>query len=390
MRTKYDESFKKQLVGLYFKGRNARRIYERYKISKRTFYEWINEYRIIFIEDGTLITAHEYKQLCSENEKIKNQLMLIQSVGCTPYATEEEKLEAIKKLSGKFPLKKICEWLQIDRGKYYRYISHVETQNELRDRELAPKVKKIFEEHNARYGAKRICAVLQREGHVISVKKVSKLMREQNLITQIGKKSDDRIHIPYDKRYPNLLTIKKRFALQRPDVAWLSDITEYHIKREKVYLCVIEDIATRYVLAFNVSLKPDTALLVGTFEEAYKKRGKPSGLIFHSDQGSIYTSTEFQEYLKANKIRQSFSRKGSPHDNAHMESFFASLKKEELYRKTYTSYDELHASITEYISYYNNNRLHSCLGYRTPKEAMEAFINDGKNNDKTSKNVTKT
>ena len=374
MNNKYSDSFKRKLVKMYFNGRNARRIYEAYNIPKRTFYYWVEEYRTIYRNNGTIITAHDYKMLQAENEKIQRQLEVYQKAGCSQYSDEHEKLKAIKRLQGKYPIKYICDILNIDRGKYYRYITHIETINEKRDKEFAPLVKEIFEEHKARYGAKRICAELQRRGHVISIRKVSQLMKEQNLIVNIGEKPNNRNPIPYDKRNPNLLALKKKYALQGPDVAWLSDITEYTLTNGlKIYLCVVEDIASRYVISYNISTKPDTKLLVSTFQAAFEKRNRPSGLIFHSDQGTIYKSTAFHAYLKSNGVMQSFSRVGSPHDNAHMESFFATLKKEELYRKEYNSYEEFCSSVAAYVDYYNNKRLHSCLGYKTPKAVLDSL-----------------
>lgn len=141
----------------------------------------------------------------------------------------------------------------------------------------------------------------------------------------------------------------------------------------KVLNCSIEDIFSRYVISYTILPTNDSALVANTFMDAYTKRNPPYGLIFHSDNGANFTATAIRALLKSYGIRQSFSRIATPQDNGHMESFFATLKKEELYRKTYHSPEDFFQSVKEYIEYYNNSRLHSRLGYKTPKEVLGEY-----------------
>lgn len=171
----------------------------------------------------------------------------------------------------------------------------------------------------------------------------------------------------------NLLHKQKKYALLSPDIAWLSDITEIKICNMKFYICSIEDICSRYVISFNISPINDSALVAKTFMDAYTKRNPPYGLILHSDKGANFTATAIRALLESYGIQQSFSRIAAPQDNGHMESFFATLKKEELYRKTYRSPEEFFQSVKDYINYYNNSRLHSRLNYRTPKEVLDEY-----------------
>lgn len=124
-----------------------------------------------------------------------------------------------------------------------------------------------------------------------------------------------------------------------------SDITEFYVCDCKFYICSIEDIYSRYVISFNISPNNDSALVANTFVAAYEKRNPPYGLIFHSDQGANFTASSIRAMLKAYGVQQSFSRIATPQDNAHMESLFATLKKEELYRKSYNSPEEFFQSV---------------------------------------------
>ena len=300
------------------------------------------------------------------------QLEIYRITGCSPQSPVIEKLEAVKKQSKNYPIKFLCQSLCVDKAKYYRYIKNIETKNARRRKELTKHIINIFNQNEGRYGAKRICATLKRMGHITSPRLVSQLMKENNLIVKIGEKPS-RQPQKYDNRHPNLLSWQKRYALSCPDVAWVSDVTEFKICGVKFYICTIQDVASRYILSYKISTHNNTQLAALTFEAANQIRPAPLSLLFHSDQGAIYTSLSFSSYLRAHGVTQSFSKKGTPHDNGHMESFFATLKKEEIYRRKYNTPEEFFESIEKYVQYYNNERLHSCLGYQTPKEALNYF-----------------
>ena len=135
---------------------------------------------------------------------------------------------------------------------------------------------------------------------------------------------------------------------------------------KKPHVCVILDLFSRKVVAHRVSPKNSTYLVTSTFRQAYQNRNEPQQLMFHSDQGPQYTSNTFRKLLRMNKVVQSFSKSGRPHDNAVAESFFASMKREEVYRTQYCSEHQFMRSIDTYIEFYNTKRPHSTLNYKTP------------------------
>ncbi len=370
--TRYTEEFRLKMVRKYLRGTSAKELCAKYKIPSSTLQYWITKHRMICKYAGELISVNDYKELKAQNEKMLKQLEIYRITGCSPQSSEIEKLEAVKKQSKNYTVKFLCQSLCLDRAKYYRYIKNIETKNARRRKELTKHIIDIFNKNEGRYGSKRICATLKRMGYTTSPRLVSRLMKENNLIVKIGEKPS-RPPQKYDNRHPNLLSWQKRYALSCPDVAWVSDVTEFKICGVKFYICTIQDIASRYILSYKISTRNNTQLAALTFEAANQIRPAPLSLLFHSDQGGIYTSLSFSSYLRAHGVTQSFSKKGTPHDNGHMESFFATLKKEEIYRRKYNTPEEFFESIEKYVQYYNNERLHSCLGYQTPKEALNYF-----------------
>ena len=142
-----------------------------------------------------------------------------------------------------------------------------------------------------------------------------------------------------------------------------------------IYTCVILDLFSRKVVAYKISKKNSTQLITSTFKMAWEQRSPKAGLIFHSDRGSQYTSHRFQQLLRECSVIQSFSSSGKPHDNAVAESFFATFKKEELYRKDYTSETDFKRGVDSYIQFYNCQRPHRTLRNQTPCQAEEKALN---------------
>ena len=171
--------------------------------------------------------------------------------------------------------------------------------------------------------------------------------------------------------YPNKL--KRKFFTDAPNKVWVSDITYAKVGMDFLYLCVIIDLFSRKVVGYSISEYINTALITEAFQSAFTSRNHPTNLIFHSDQGTQYTSFEFRMLLKHSGVKQSFSAPGCPYDNAVVESFFASIKKEDFRRNFYISEEDFRIAVDKYIDYYNDYRSHQRLGYLTPNEAEAAF-----------------
>ena len=225
----------------------------------------------------------------------------------------------------------------------------------------------IHADYRKRLGAYKICHILERDyGVKISVGRVYRLMKDMCL----PKMSTAKPFIPSrsdDSECTNYL--HQEFKQSAPNLVWVSDITYLRVGSKWYYLCVIIDLFSRKVIAWNISDKPDTELVISTFKNAYTSRREPFGLMFHSDRGTQYTAFAFRQLLDSLNVVQSFSKKGYPFDNAVCESFFKYLKKEETNRKKYFTLNELKLSVFEYIEgFYNTKRPHGSLGFMTPDE----------------------
>ncbi len=173
----------------------------------------------------------------------------------------------------------------------------------------------------------------------------------------------------YQKR--NLLN--QEFKAKRKNEIWVSDITYFKIKDYAVYLCVIIDLFSRRVVGYRVSRKSSTHLVTATFKSAFEDRGHPNELTFHSDRGGQYISDTFMSLLRSCGVKQSFSNSGHPYDNAVAETFFATFKKEEAYRREYSSEADFRKSVDEYICFYNEVRPHQTLAYKSPARFEELY-----------------
>jgi len=169
--------------------------------------------------------------------------------------------------------------------------------------------------------------------------------------------------------------LQRDFTQDAPNKIWVSDITYARVNDEFYAVCVVLDLFSRKVLSYGISPEIKTDLVKETFLKAFESRNRPEGLIFHSDQGTQYTAYGFRKMLRDLGVRQSLSNPGTPHDNAVMEAFFSTLKREELSHNWYNSAEELDQTIREYIEFYNLKRPHRKLNLQTPDQFERNYWN---------------
>jgi len=233
--------------------------------------------------------------------------------------------------------------------------------------EVRSAIQTIALEHRRRYGYRRITAELHRRGMQVNHKRVARIMREDNLLGAQPKlfvvttNSNHKLEI-----YLNLASRMKLTGIHQ---LWVADITYIRLKAEFVYLAVILDRFSRKVVGWALDRILGNRLVVGALEQAIEKRQPPPGLVHHSDRGLQYASAEYAAILEKHRMVPSMSRPANPYDNASCESFMKTLKREEIYANKYDDLEHLRANIEEFIEqYYNRQRLHSALGYRSPEE----------------------
>ena len=222
------------------------------------------------------------------------------------------------------------------------------------------------------YGYRRITAHLRRGGTVINHKKVYRIMRANGICCSIRRAYKHTTNSNHDlAKYPNLV---KNLEPVRLNQVWHADITYIRFASSFAYLAAIIDGLSRKAIGYAIGKTLSPALTISALKDAVAKRNTTGGLIHHSDQGFQYCSYQYVKILKDNGIEISMSEKANPYDNAKMESFFRTLKVEEVYMSDYETYEDVLASIPYFIEeMYNRKRLHSSLGYMPPEEFEDKF-----------------
>jgi putative transposase len=232
--------------------------------------------------------------------------------------------------------------------------------------ELRSRIESIVLE-NCAYGYRRVTMELRRQGIVANHKRVLRVMREESLLCRLRKRLPPYQTNPHkDEVYENLV---RGFTPTGTNQAWVADITYIRLPDQFCYLAAVLDLYSRRCIGWKLSLEIDARLAIAALDMALERRNPPTGLIHHSDRGVQYTCGAYGERLDEVGARRSMSAKGTPYDNAKAESFFKTLKQEEVYVSDYRDYHDALRSIEHFLEVvYNYRRLHSTLGYRPPVE----------------------
>lgn len=282
----------------------------------------------------------------------------------------------IEEYQSSYPVSLMCEQLGVSRSGYYRHLapkSEGASAKEEADRTLLEKITVIFEAKKKRYGSPRIHAELQKQNVACSLGRVKRLMRAEGLYAVSGKK---RKHLQesQDATETRNLLLEYDIRPTRVNQVWHTDITMIPTDEGWLYLAGVMDGLSKRIVGYALANHMRTDLVIQALRSAVTRRGRHEGLILHSDRGSQYTSYAYQRELAAQKMLPSFTAKGACLDNACMESFWATLKKELIHpHERFATRDEARRAIFEYIHvFYNRERLHSSLGYTSP-ELFEAL-----------------
>lgn len=258
----------------------------------------------------------------------------------------------------------MCRAAQVSRAGLYRDWQEQEPESE--EMELRARIQQIVVAHRRCYGYRRVSQDLRDRGWIVNRKRVARIMTEDNLLAVRRRQYLVTTQSGHDLAvYRNLAS---RLKLSGINQLWVADITYIRLRQQFVYLAVVLDAYSRRVVGWALDDSLHAPLVLAALRKAILERNPAAGLVHHSDRGAQYASQEYLALLQEHGMEPSMSRAGNPYDNAWCESFIKTLKQEEIYTRQYRDRADLERHIAEFLEqYYNRQRLHSALGYRSPE-----------------------
>ena len=268
----------------------------------------------------------------------------------------------------KYPISEMCRFFNVSRSGYYDYVKRMDVP--AKDLPLAEKIKECQDKCGKTYGYRRVHIWLDRQGIHRDPKTILRVMQKYNLLSVIRRKK----YRNYSKaihRYPNLMN--RNFKAEKPNQKWVTDISYINTQQGTLYLSVIRDLYDNSIVAYKTGTEQNINLVLSTIRLAKRKEKVTAELQLHSDQGFQYTSHGYFKLTQSYNITPSMSRKGNPYDNAMAENFFSILKTECIYRTKLKTYADARILISEYIHFYNNERI-QLKTKLTPLEKRSQYV----------------
>ncbi|WNC67830.1 IS3 family transposase [Thalassotalea nanhaiensis] len=349
-------------------------------ISTRQLSRWRDEFRLKgddAFKASTATRNTEITQLKKELAKVKKERDFFKRCGGVLRQGVRLKFRCIKRHRDNYSIQMMCKALSVSRSGFYAWSTRPLSKTKQENIRFTKLISEIHQQSRGVYGAPRVKEVLMSEGHHCSKNRVAKLMAKSRL-KGCPKRLARGYAQPnqYSKIAPNRL--RRNFKVDAANQVWSSDITYIQTKQGFVYLAVVMDLYSRRIIGWSMDKNMGRHIAMNALTMAVAVRQPDEGLIIHSDQGAQYASLDYQELLNKNGILCSMSRRGNCYDNAVVESFFGSLKRERVRKYSYRSRQEAQLDIFDYIEcFYNRKRLHSYLGYKSPSnfEKMTKSLN---------------
>ena len=268
-----------------------------------------------------------------------------------------QKTQVVQELRQEYPLTLLLSIAQLPRATFYYHLKRMKRADKYEA--AKQEISKIYHENKGRYGYRRIAMELRKHGFHLNHKTVQRLMKELNLFCRVRMKKYRSYKGEVGKTAPNLLN--RDFHADKPNQKWVTDVTEFSLFGQKLYLSPILDLHSSDLVSYTISERPALSMVISMLDKAFEKIPDGTNLILHSDQGRQYQHKHYRQMLENKGIRQSMSRKGNCLDNAVMENFFGLLKSELLYLQEFQSVEHFKQELIEYLDYYNNRRIKAKL-----------------------------
>ncbi|WP_105169754.1 IS3 family transposase [Pseudoalteromonas sp. T1lg23B] len=365
MRNKYPQEFKDEAVRQVIeKGYGVCDVAKRLGITDKSLYNWVAKAKKSPAKNDEL---DEIKRLKAELKRVTEERDILKEGRSVLCKRVKERYAFIKSRLNKWKVTRMCSVLNVHRSGFYAWLNEPESPRAIENQQLLREIKEAFIESGGVYGSPRITSQLKRNGTHVGENRVARLMRVAKLKANLG----------YKRRYfkstsPSTISsnhVQQQFVVAEPDNTWVTDITYIKTYEGWLYLAVVVDLFSRKAIGWSMQPTMKREIVIKAILMAVWRRQPKSNVIVHSDQGSQYTSDDYQAFLKTNNLTSSMSRRGHCLDNAVAESFFHSLKTERVKRKIYATRNEAKADLFDYIEvFYNRVRLHSHLGHQSPEE----------------------
>ena len=299
------------------------------------------------------------EDLIAENQRLRAEVEYLKNLQALVLerATPGEKALVVQKLRQKYSLPHLLEIARLPRATFYYHVKRMGQADKYAAAKA--KIETIYHENRGRYGYRRITIALRNKGIFLNHKTVQRLMKQMGLVCRVRAKKYRSYKGEVGKIAPNLLN--RDFHAEKPNQKWVTDVTEFSLFGEKIYLSPILDLHGGYLVSYTISDRPILSMVTTMLDKAFETIPDGTGLILHSDQGWQYQHKQYQRILCEKGIRQSMSRKGNCLDNAVMENFFGLLKSELLYLQEFESMEHFKLELTAYLAYYNNHRIKAKL-----------------------------
>jgi putative transposase len=280
----------------------------------------------------------------------------------------------LKEHEGRFSVSALCRALQVSRSGYSAWKKQSPSQRSQEENALLVQIRAAFQMSHGTYGSPRIHQELRSQEIACSPNRIARIMRKYQITARPLRRSVKTTDSSHGQPVASNL-LDQQFSVEKPNTRWSADITYLWTGEGWLYLAVVLDLYSRRVIGWSLQDTLDRSLALNALKSALLQRNPGSGLICHSDRGSQYASGDYQALLTKAGAVCSMSRKGNCYDNAPVESFFASLKRELIHRRSFATHEEARSAVFEWIAvWYNRKRRHSSLGYLSPEQFERQYL----------------
>ncbi|WP_142108902.1 IS3 family transposase [Cytobacillus solani] len=365
---RYNQEFKETIVELYRADTPVNQLASEYGVSEVTIYKWIKVHSPIGGNES--LTPAEIAAIQKESLRLKQEVEILKKGydHIREKVRDQEIIEHINEEKAHYPVQTMCRVLKLPKSTYYQAAHKMPSAYQIENEEITKRIREIHKASKGRYGAPKIHYLLRKEGFQVSIKRVQRLMKQARVRSIIVKKYRPASFQSLIEERENRL--EQDFQTTSINEKWVADITYIHTHKDGwCYLASVLDLHSKKIVGYNFARQMTVELVTQALDNAIQNQDPNEGVILHTDLGTQYTSEAFQKQLKQHGFIQSFSRKGCPYDNACIESFHATLKKEEVYRNRYLDFETAKVALFTYIeSWYNRKRIHGAINYLIPDE----------------------